>query len=151
VTDVDLLAEGALRDKAEELLDEFIKNSGCPIRPAQVSGLRQLAASYPLHLKSFADQQRQRAVKRGKKAEPEVEFWRFLGEVCEGRPPKHPWSLAQVAEALLTEEERADNKRKRKAVDDAKKLCYPPFFQHFCAHYLYRRATKGPRDPEEGT
>jgi hypothetical protein len=136
--DIDLLAEGKLREQAVALLDDFIKTDGCPVSASQVNCLRELAAARPLTVKRLATHQRERAQRRGPKSAAEAEFWTFLEEVCEGRKR---WSLLQQAEALLTDEEK-QGKKKREHTDEALRRLAPPFFQCFCAHYLYRMGTK---------
>lgn len=140
MSDIDVKADGVLCEKAVELLDAFIQECGLPVRTAQISGLKQIAFNQPSSLKEFAQHQRQRAERRHH--DEEKAFWNLIDNLCDGRKPKHAWSLHQEIEGMLSEQEKADKKHLAALREEKKKLCYPPFFQHFCAHYLYRLSMK---------
>lgn len=165
--ELDVLSDTELRDRALEAVDHFAREHGCPVSRAQVAGLRQIAAQEPRQLPPFASKQKQRAEKRyadsGRKNERfahESRFWELVTSVCEGTPPRHAWSLKQTRDAALParlrEEKQAPGARlskdeqaaRKKAKDDREDWLqcwetdhYALFFQHFCAHYLYRMAT----------
>jgi hypothetical protein len=161
----DVLADTVLRERASAAVDGLVQAHGYPVERAQVAGLRQVAANEPRLLKGFADKQKERADKRYQETrrqdfEHESRFWELVADLCAGSQPRHPWSLAQEAEAALPPElrdVRAPAGGKQSAAEQAalrtrrderqQRLqawfawAYPAFFQHFCAHYLYRMST----------
>jgi len=165
--ELDILADTELRDRAVGSVDQFAQERGCPVSRAQVAGLRQIAAQEPGMLPSFANKQKMRSDKRyadsGKKNERfvhESRFWELVAQLCNGTQPRQPWSLTQARDAALpaelrqqkqapgahlSKEEQAALKQQKDDRDRWLKRWeaehYPLFFQHFCAHYLYRLAT----------
>jgi hypothetical protein len=97
------------------------------------------------------------------KIEKEIEFWKLIANLVDGKRPRCLWSLQQEAEgalpqdlkvestpagANLTREEQTRRAATKKLQHDWlvawKDLHCPAFFQRFCAHYLYCLAKRGP-------
>jgi len=163
---LDQLSDTVYRDKANEIVGQFVSEYGAPITRSQIYGLRQIACQQPHLLKSFADHQRERAEKKletaGKSSrqnlEAEVAFWKLIADLCE--PGRLPWSIATEAEAQMPPELREENiparadcksneerSRRRQLVAQRKQFLerwtaehVPAFFQRFCTHYLYELA-----------
>lgn len=162
---IQVLSDTTYSTRAAEAVDTLVKTCGCPVRRSQVAGLRQIANNQPGSVKEFAEKQRQRARKRMENAsqnvqlkiQNEIEFWKCVANLCDGRPPNAAWSLQHEAEAALsnhfnveplpagtnlTREQQAERaatkKRQQNWLSEWRNEHYPVFFQHFCVHYLYR-------------
>jgi hypothetical protein len=153
---------------------DFCREHGFPVERSQMAGLRQIAGNEPGLLKEFLDHQRDRAQRRfqssgqrNEKFAAEIKLWDLVGQLCAGRPPRCEWSLEQDASAAVPAELRTEKlppgaklsreeqgaRRQRDAARDKflaewRLRAYPLFFQHFCAEYLYRKAT---HSGEEGS
>lgn len=175
MTDLAVLTDTVFCERATETLDTFKSAhdpDGCPIERSQITGLRQIAFNEPRALRDFVESQRKRAEKRLQGLSPrdedrrhrwqsEIEFWQLILDVCEGRQPKHAWSLAQELEQRRPEEYKLpalppgarlskEDNQKRDAVkvraraweEATRSAWYRAFFQRFCAHYLYLKAER---------
>jgi hypothetical protein len=69
--ELDLLSDTVLRDRAIEVLDEFIHARDCPVERSQIIGLRQIAFNEFRSVPEFANKQGERARKQLKQAEEE--------------------------------------------------------------------------------
>jgi len=160
---LDRLSDTVYRDKANELVDGFVRDYGVPVTRSQIHGLRQIAVQQSHLIKSFADHQRQCVEKKletagqssQSKLEAEVTFWKLIADLC--KPGELTWSPAAEAEAQIPRELRAENilaradcksnedrSRRKKLMAQRKEWLqhwnaeHPPaFFQRFCTHYLY--------------
>jgi hypothetical protein len=181
MTELDLLSDTEFRARAIEFLDAFARQhapNGCPVKRAQITGLRQIAFNEPAKVKEFAEHQRTRAAARLETINPkkeeqrqrwkdQVDFWQFIERLCDGRPPKHSWSLAQEMEKhrpeecklappaagarLSREEQESRNAVKQREREWSARWMadyYPAFFQRLCAHYLYLMSQQ-PESEEE--
>jgi len=164
---VDQLSDTVYRDKAIEILAEFVAEyaeHGTPVDRSQIHGLRQIAIQQPGVIKKFADHQRERVEKKletaGPKSRPKLEtqaaFWKLIADLCE--PKKLPWSPAKQAESQMPAElqeqnipakadcKTNDDRSRRKQLKAQQKQWLeqwntehvPAFFQRFCTHYLYQ-------------
>lgn len=156
----DLLSDTSFAEEAAKAVDAFVHEHEYPVARAQIHGLRQIAINQPTQITVFADHQKDRAEKRN--ASAQVEFWKLVHLLCNGRPPRASWSLEQAAENVMPAElrletaahgtklskeeqqERAATKQRQKQwLESWRSEHYPEFFQRFCAHYLYRLGMKG--------
>jgi hypothetical protein len=170
MSELDVLSDTEFRARAIEFLDAFADQHApnrCPVKRAQITGLRQIAFNEPAKVKEFAEHQRTRAAARLETINPkkeeqrqrwkaQVDFWQFIERLCDGRPPRQSWSLAQEMEKhrpeeyklaplpagakLSREEQDSRNIAKHREREWSARWmadCYPAFFQRFCAHYLY--------------
>ncbi len=156
-----------LRDNAA---GHYSKEDGWPVARAQIAGLRQIAANEPTKVGEFAEHQRVKtqgklnATKnedRQHKLRAEITFWERIRGLCEGQPPKFPWSLNQARDqalpadlqddkylpgAQLTNEQHASRKDKRERRERWQRQWmmehYAAFFQRFCVHYLYEMSKR---------
>jgi hypothetical protein len=160
-----VLSDTTFSVQAAAAVDGFMHTNGCPVKRSQISGLRQIATNQPSRVKDFAEHQRRRAERRMQNAsrhaqdkiQKEVDFWKLIANLCDGRPPRCSWSLQQEAEAALpehlkvaptvpggklTKEEQAQRAATKKQQHDWLVSCkdqyHRAFFQRFSAHYLYR-------------
>jgi hypothetical protein len=167
VVNLDVLADTEFRDQAVRALDEFIQAHGCPVRRAQIQGLRQIAFNQPREVPDFADHQRKKAERRLEGLNPnsdraarltdEIAFWDLIVHLSgSANTPAGRWSLYRLAEdqapadcrvgkrphgSASPEEHRAYREARQKSDTWHKQRVaedYPAFFQRFCAHYLYR-------------
>jgi hypothetical protein len=168
---IQVLSDTTFSTHATEAVDTLVDANGCPVKRSQISGLRQIAVNQPRSVKEFAEHQRRRAERRmenasrnaQEKIEKEIEFWKLIANLVDGKRPRCLWSLQQEAEgalpqdlkvestpagANLTREEQTRRAATKKLQHDWlvawKDLHCPAFFQRFCAHYLYCLAKRGP-------
>ncbi|GIW83322.1 MAG: hypothetical protein KatS3mg105_5129 [Gemmatales bacterium] len=162
-TILEQLSDMTYREKAAELVDEYVEEHGVLITRSQIHGLRQIAIQQPGAIKSFADHQRERIEKKmetaggnsRQKLESQAAFWKLVADLCE--PNKLPWSPASEADAQMpshlresnipakadckTNEERGQRKKlkaeQKQWLDAWNAEHVPTFFQRFCTHYLY--------------
>lgn len=171
MSELDVISDTTFAEQAAQAVDALVKDhDSCPVRRAQISGLRQIAVNQFGQVKDFAKKQQERAQKRvengGRNPSPsilaEIEFWKTVVRLCDGKPPRCTWSLQMEAEAALPDELRIEpvpkgtqltkeqqNQRRvtkeenRQWMLDWKERHYPAFFQRFCAHYLYCLGKRG--------
>ena len=176
MVNLDILADTVFRDEAAKAVDAFVHEHDCPVKRAQIAGLRQIAANEPARLLEFGKHQREKAARRleatrrdDKRAEFEgqIAFWDLVSRLCGASGGgETSWSLSKLAEEQApadcrgvhrppgnapAEEHRAYREAKARA--DAwqaqrKAEDYPVFYQRFCAHYLYRLSQY--HQPDEG-
>ena len=162
MTNIDVLVDTDLVDRAVAAVDQFVEEHGARVERSQIAGLRQIANLEPEKISSLARHQEARAKKRLNPKRPdskehcEVAFWQLVVSLCSG---KRDWSLemevnkllppappALEAGAKLTREEQAERKKAKRDLQEQRRqwqsVLYPAFFQHFCIHYSYRRATR---------
>jgi len=177
--DVHIAADTELGERALEAAEQYVKkyaessyrsSDDWPIARSQISGLRQIVLREPEQLKGFANHQRQKAEarlaattneKRQDELQAEIAFWVLIENLCDGKPPRIPWSLAQAREqavpaelqeeklpagAQLTKDQQAVRKekqeRRKRWVQEWNREYFPAFFRRFCAHYLYLMARR---------
>lgn len=73
-----------------------------------------MAMKEPRHVGDFAEHQCQRAKakresvgrneERRRESEAEIAFWELVQKLCDGKPPKMPWSLIQMRDQALPAE-----------------------------------------------
>ncbi len=185
--DVALVVDGELGRRAIQAVDEYLKEYGdteyraerdWPISRSQIAGLRQIAATEPSKVASFASHQQKKVEKRleqtrreerQRELEAQIAFWKMVKGLCEGKPPRAPWSLAQECDQAMPPELREElsspdakpsaqertarkqTRRLREHWQDAwRREIYPAFFGRFCVHYLYAlsKRTKSTQDQE---
>jgi hypothetical protein len=179
--EVHIAADTELGERAIQAVELYVRQHAdssyrtpddWPVHRSQIMGLRQIALNEPLQVSSFAEKQRQKAEarletmtneKKRQELESEIAFWELIKNLCEGKPPKVPWSLSQAREqalpAELQEEKQPSGAKLTKEQQEARKQQreererwlrqwaldhYPAFFQRFCAHYLYTLARRTP-------
>jgi hypothetical protein len=184
--EIDIAADTELGQRAIEAVQQYIRHNGeasyqgadeWPIARSQISGLRQIALNEPRQVAAFAEHQRQKAEAKHKtttkeerrsELEAEIAFWDLIKQLCDGKPPKVPWSLTQARDAALpaelqeekqppgaklTKEQQEARKQKREARErwlrQWESEHYPVFFQRFCAHYLYEMAKRTRTDKRD--
>jgi len=177
--DVPIAADTDFGERAILEVEQYVKKHAAPqysgpeewpIARSQISGLRQIAMREPEQLKDFAEHQRQKVAarleattKEERKQEllGEIAFWELIKNLCDGKPPKTHWSLAQAREqalppelqeeklpagAQLTKEQQQARKekqeRRKQWLRQWNRDYYAAFFQRFCAHYLYLMARR---------
>jgi hypothetical protein len=162
--EIDIRIDTDLRDRAINTVETFVKEHETPVSRTQIAGLLQIAGNEPELIAKFAGNQKERAEKRLKgmkegdnrtKLEKEVEFWKLVTSLSVGVGGNIPWSLAQECEKALpanlknlvkphpTDKSGRETYNrltveKRRRERQWNRDCYPGFFRHFCAEYLYR-------------
>lgn len=158
----EVLSDTEFAEQAALAVDSYVTEHGCPktVTRAQIYGLLHVAKNQPTSVKQFAGHQKQRAEKRND--EDQRLFWVCVEQLCDGSPPRTPWSLQQCAERSMPPELHGEDvapgeklsleqRQRRSEVKKARQRWlfawynehYPQFFQRFCAHYLYRLGMKG--------
>uniref|UniRef100_A0A7C2C4U7 Uncharacterized protein n=1 Tax=Thermus islandicus TaxID=540988 RepID=A0A7C2C4U7_9DEIN len=120
--EIDIAADTELGQRAQEAVKQYLRQHGeewyrCsddwPIARSQISGLRQIALNEPRQVAAFAEHQRQKAEAKHKttkkeerqaELEAEIAFWELIKQLCDGKPPKVPWSLTQARDKALPAE-----------------------------------------------
>jgi hypothetical protein len=163
--ELDVEIDGDLLRRAVESVDGFVNVHRTPVSRSQIAGLLQIACNEPGLLSRYAGNQKERAQKREasvrneRKADfqDEIEFWKLVQGLCEGKGKGHAWSLLQAREAAEpaglkleklapgTALTKQDQERRKQTEADRRAWArrwdldhYAAFFRHFCAHYLYR-------------
>ncbi len=156
MTELDLLIDGELRQRAIEAVEGYVRQyPECEVRPAQVAGLRQLAQLEPRRVSDFAAHQRDRAQARMKTSRSErhpreAAFWELVHRLCNSGSTKDlPWTLQTACTAAVQQASPATDKERKALRESWIDQHYPPFFQAFCIHYLYRRAELASNRQEE--
>src|SRR4051812_26027934 len=94
VPELDVLIDGAWRQRACHAAEEFIRNHGAHVHRAQIAGLLQIAVNEPRLLAPFAGKQKDRAQKREESVKnpehraqlaAEVLFWEYVQNLAEGK------------------------------------------------------------------
>jgi hypothetical protein len=177
--DTNIAADTELGQRAIDAVEQYVKanvltplakEDNWPIARAQIAGLRQIAANEPAKVGDFTEHQRSKAAARletvqnearRQELEAEIAFWELVRGLCEGKPPRFLWSLAQactqaVPPALTDEklspgakpakDQQAARKQRKDQRDRWEKEWkldhYAAFFQRFCAHYLYEMSKR---------
>ncbi len=157
---VHIVSDTTFVERVAETLDPFVQANGCPVGRSQLSGLRQIAFNQPNRVKDFAHHQQQRAERKmlstsrtaQERFQHEIEFWKLIADLCEGRQPRVGWSLLQEADASLPQKLKTESTgpEAKSAKEERKRWLaawqrqhYPAFFQRFCAHYLYCLGKRG--------
>ncbi len=180
--EIDIAVDTDLSQRAIEAVQQYVRQRAeesyrspddWPIRRSQISGLCQITMKEPRRVGEFAERQRKKAAakletitkeERRAELEAEIAFWEQVKGLCDGRPPRFTWSLAQARDqalpaelqeekqppgARLTKEQKEARKQKREKRERWQRQWesdhYAVFFQRFCAHYLYEmsKRTKG--------
>ncbi|GIW82518.1 MAG: hypothetical protein KatS3mg105_4325 [Gemmatales bacterium] len=177
--ETDIAADTELGRHAIDAVEKFVQANAAEfyqreddwlIARSQISGLRQIAVYEPTKVGEFAQHQqkksedklqRTRNEEKRRELEAEIEFWELVRRLCEGKPPKCPWSLIQARDQALpdelreekqppgtklTKEQQAARKEKRERRERWQRQWerehYAAFFQRFCSHYLYEMSKR---------
>jgi hypothetical protein len=156
MTELDILIDGELRERAIAAAEQYVRQyPECEVKPAQIAGLRQLAGMEPGCVPGFAAQQRDRAQKRAAGSNNprhgrEAAFWDLIHKLCNSGPTRDlPWTLHTAYSADLQQASPGSNKERQAFKECWIDSRYPPFFQAFCIHYLYRRAETAPAEEDD--
>lgn len=165
MTVLDQLSDTVYREQAVKQLDDLLRNCETfPVDKTQLYGLRQIARQEPDKVGTFARHQRERAERkleqvseRGRpKLQAEVNFWTLVDKFCN---TSSQWSV--LAEGLahapaelrnipakykgMAQAERTHHNKikaeQRKWLAQWTNDHVPAFFERFCSHALYCRAT----------
>ena len=155
MTLVDLLSDTVYCQQAVDQLRRMLgNNSGFPVKPSQIYGLRQIARQEPGRVGVFANHQCERAERKSETAsqnaqqrlEFEIEFWTLVVNLSNGIVSD--WSMVQERNshipADLQNRDSMSRRERRELGERRDKWCeqwdnehIPAFFERFCTHCLF--------------